>query len=870
VRLTVTGPGNRVLLDGEWMYRPIPQADRRPKPVEQKPWAMDTRLAYAPLAMGCHCWADLLEAPMRDEVAQVRFTVKDPRGKVVGEAEDAEFQYDSAEAYLWMPKSLPYGKYTVTTEFLSADGKVLAASEDSFEHKNYKAEFVWLDSDKYGERLTVAPPYTPLKVGARSLDVWGRRYQMAGALPQQVTSQGAAMLAGPVTFVAEVDGRPVPAKVTEPFRLTGKPDQNSAHFTGRYELAGRRLELDGHILFDGGITYRLKASEGDANVKIDRLYLPIPVRKEVALYMWSTRGGQGSAHAFLDDLPAEGVIWDSRGVADFVPYLGLADDDRAIQWFAGNDHDWVLGDDAPCAQLVRRDGVVEMQINLVRRKGSTEPLAAEFGLIATPIKPLPAGWRNAILHYANFADSKVPFFYGPGHGKVGPFDWHDSRALAEANGIEVPEGQNAEAVLDRTSGKGYPRLDVIAEKLGQEAAGRVRSGLQTYTDRGAVRSCYFHNAQMYFEGYRSKAFQAFFRGDWTIVPPGGWFHLRPVESYQDFFCFHLTQFLKFWDVPGLYFDEVYFAPDRNVFNGQGKVMPDGTVRPSVGLMLQRRFLYRVRQCCLDQGVPPFLWVHTSNIMAPYAVGASDIAMFGEDNLPTPQQDIMDNIRPQYIRILGRTQKFGFVPVWMTMAGRGGPQWTLAGRQTFGWCWMHDTVPEVHTHYRGWPLVHYRKQWGIDQDDVTFHGYWTNAKLATTDDGKFLVSLWKRPHTKGADKVLMMVMNLHYRNEGKTAATVTVDPKALGLPRNWKAYNVESMPNFRKREAILRKLDAETGYGARRLEQGELNEAIPRDLLFWQKQEPTGYDLEKLEVLSDGQARFPVNVPARDFLTIILE
>jgi hypothetical protein len=79
-----------------------------------------------------------------------------------------------------------------------------------------------------------------------------------------------------------------------------------------------------------------------------------------------------------------------------------------------------------------------------------------------------------------------------------------------------------------------------------------------------------------------------------------------------------------------------------------------------------------------------------------------------------------------------------------------------------------------------------------------------------------------------------------------------------------------MPEFRKREAILRKLDAATGYGARRLKQGEMAEHISRDLLYWQKQGQTGYELDKLEVVSDGKVRFKVNVPARDFLTLILE
>jgi hypothetical protein len=876
VKMTVTGPGEKVLLDGQWMCRPIPGGERTLKPVEPKPWQLDTRVAYAPLAMGCHCWADVLDAPMRDRIRTARFRVRGADGEVIRQAEDREFTYDSAEAYLWLPKDLSHGEYTVVTEFLDAEGKVLASATDQFKHKDYKKEFVWLDSDKYGERLVAFRPFSSLRTRGRGFEVWGRSYGMRGALPQRIVSQGVQMLARPVTLAAEVGGKTVRARIAERFEVTSRPNRSSAEFTGRYTVAGLDVGLTGRILFDGAITYDLKAEpiKGAKHPPVDRLYLSIPVREELGLYLWSTRGGGGSVHKFLENLPDSGVIWDSDSVADFVPYLGIADDERALQWFADNDHEWVLGHDAPCAQVVRARGAVEMQVNLIRRKGPVRPLRATFGLIATPIKPMPKGWRDTILHFGNLTGSDLAFFYGPGHGKVGPFDWHDSAALAKANGIDVPKGKTAAEVLDAMSGKGYPDLKAIEAGLGKDVAeGHVAKGLRTYEDPKAVKICYFHNAQMYFEGTRSKAFRTFFRGDWTIVPPGGWFHLRPVESYQDFFCFHLTQFLKFWSVPGLYFDEVYFGRDFNVFNGQGKVMPDGTVRPSVGLMLQRRFLHRCRQCCLDEGVPPFLWVHTSNIMAPYAIAAVDVAMFGEDNTPTPQQDIIDNIRPQYIRILGMSQKFGFVPVWMTMAGRGGSGWSLAGRQTFGWCWMHDTVPEVHTHHRGRPLVHYRNQWGIAADDVDFQGYWQKARFTKTDDGKFLVSSWTRPRPAGGKKALLMVMNLHYRPEKATDVTVTVDPEALGLTGDWKAYNLESMPAYRKREQVMRKLDAEAGYGARQLGKDQMDrllEGISQDLFRWQREAVKPYELDKLEVLSDGKPTFKLQIPGRDFLTVIIE
>ncbi len=881
VNLKVTTEDDTVLVEGDWMYRPLEVDERKTEVVEPEPWTMSTRVSYAPLSKAARCWTDLLDAPMRDRIAKATFRVTDedgavvpvtdPRGETAQQAEDTTFDLDSAEVHIWMPEDLKPGTYTITTAFVDADGEVLDSKRDTFEHKDYSEEFVWLDSDKYGEDFTVDPPYEPIELDGRTAKIHGREYTMGGAFPSRMLSRERELLARPINFVAVVDGKPQQAVMTEPFTVVGEPTETRINFAGQYQVAGLTLDLKGELFYDGALLYELDAQPGEQPQTVERLYLSIPVRDAVAQAMWTTRGGAGGGYQnFLSEFPQEnGVIWDSDSLGDFTPYLGLCDDDRAIQWFADHDHDWVLGDDVPCSQLIRNPGEIEMRINLVRQPSRGDSLQAEFGLIATPIKPLPSTWRNTVLHYSSMANSKINFFYGPGHGTTGPFKWHDSKGLAEANGIEVPADRSAQAVLDSMSGEGYPDLDAIKEKYGNQEKGHdfVRKGLRCYEDPTLTKHCFFHNASMYFEGNSSKAFRSFFKGEWTIVPTGGWFHLRPVESYQDFFLFHLTQQLKFWAVPGMYYDETYFAPDYNVFNGHGKIMPDGSIRPSLGLMHERRLLYRTRQCMVDQNVPPFIWVHTSGMMAPYAIGAADIAMFGEPNIPTPQQDIMDNISASYMRILGRSQKFGFIPVWMTMAGRGGAQWNLAGRQTFGWCWIHDSVPEVHTHNRGRPLVEYRQQWGIDRDDITFRGYWDETAV-TPDNDKFLASYWTRPRDDQpeSDTALLQVMNMHYRGEGVSTVEITLDPERLGVGKDFKVYNLESMPAFVRREEFLREADRKSEYGAK--DPGvDINGELGRDLVAWKGQAP--YDLDELTVVSDGSVTFRIDIPARDFVHLIV-
>jgi hypothetical protein len=855
--LTITAPGNRTLLTGEWIFdQPDPAKEKARKvPEPEKPFAM--RTLFAPLACGVKAWADLLDYPKRDALAVVRFSVL-PAGqaKAIATADVKTFAYDSAETYLWLPKDLTVGDYEVKAEFLDKAGALLDAKSNKFTRTDLKKEFYWL-GNTHGTKRTIAPPFTALKAAKNSLAVWGREYRMDGALPAQVVSRSAEMLAAPATFVAIVDGKPVEAKVSKPFAVT-TADDVCAEFTGQYEVANVTLDVAARAEFDGMLFYTLKATPR-AGAKVERLYLSLPVKAECATTFYSTAGGWSGAFNYVPNQPSDKPFWTSSEIADFVPYVGLTDDDRALQWFADTDADWVLGKDAPCVTLVRREKAVEMQVALVRKSGElTAPFSAGFGLIATPVKPLPSGWRNTNLDFSKHYGSRTNLFYGAGHGGC-PIDPHDSATLAKVHGVDTA-GKNPDEILDqllpRSAGGVAPAID--EKHLKAVLAGKADGAMKLlHYKQGSVRSCYFFNAHMYFEGYRSKAFQSFFPGDWQLDPPSGWFHLTVSESYRDFFAFYMNLWMKHWTMPGLYFDETYISPDYNVFNGNGRVLPDGTIRPTVPLMQQRAFMQRMRQLFIDNKQVPFIWVHTSNYMATHAISAVDIAMFGEDRAPNEATDYIDATPAVLMRSIGRSQKFGFIPVWMDQTGRGGkPVWS---RLVWGWCWQHDTVPEYHSCDRTRPLVGLRVAWGIMEDDVQFVPYWKNAGAIKSDDPQFLVSAWTRPN----GKVLLQILNHHKDN--KTAAAVTLTPKALGLKDGFKVYDLESHPEWAAAKAEVAELQnlERTNPDDARKRAAEIHHKLGDEKRY------NAYALNKLKVVGNGST-FQVTVPPRDFVTLIAE
>ena len=851
----VTDPTGAVLLAGEWAFAPEDLSKREPRtpPAPALPFA--TRVQFGPETCGLKLWADLLDYPKREALAKVRFTIRPEGGAPLATQEVTQFEYDSAATMLLLPKPVKPGKYEVVTTFVSKDGQTLDEKVDGFQQVDLAKEFYWYNNT-LGETRKVAAPFEPVTVKGKTVKVWGRDHEMDGALPAQVTSQGKAMLSGPVSLVAVMDGKPVAATVKEKFEVT-KAGPVRTEFRGSYALPGVALTLTGAIEMDGAIIYDLKSDvqKPDALAKISRLYLSLPVKAECATTFYSTAGGWSGAFGVI---PAkDGTVWTSATTADFVPYVGLTDDDRAIQWFADNDHDWALGQDAPCAAVVRTGDTVEIQVNFVRTTKWDGKLAAHFGLIASPVKPLPKGWRNASLDNGSHYGSTINFFYGEGHGGCS-VDPHDTGKLATFIGLDVAgkTPYQVDELLAKTPPQPWTS-ERFAAMLKTSGLNPDHVGTLWPSDHGRPvngrRSCYFFNAQMYFEGYRSRAFQMFFPAEWSRDPASGWFAGTPTESYRDFFAFYMDIWMKQWFCGGMYFDECYYAPDYNVFNGNGKPRPDGTVRPTVALLAQREFMWRMWQLFHDNGREPFIWIHTSNYMAPHANGVANIAMYGEDRGPNDVTDYIDNTPSVLFRSIGRGQKFGYVPVWMDQAGRGG--YMHVSRQVWGWVWLHDTVPEYHTCSFTQPTLGLRVAWGIDQDDVSFVPYWNNPAVATGDD-QFLASAWLRP-----GKAMIMVMNLN-KDKAKTRVALQLDANRLGLKPGFKVYDLESKPELAQaRAAVQAWIDGRRGPQAGGLLDAAFKQT--RNAAPFQN-----YALDQLKAV--GGATTTIEVPARDWVMLIAE
>jgi hypothetical protein len=297
----------------------------------------------------------VLELRVRDPAGEICFSYSGPLGQGLFEARLPEWRD---------------GQYT-------AEG-VLSLAGRSLRGQGVlsKPPTPWLPAKTDWRADRVLAPWTPLARRGETIRFWNGEARFAGPLPEQITSRGRPLLAGPIRLVA---GQPLVAeklRVVEdkPFRVA---------FAGQGRLGDLAVSFQTLMEFDGLIRCDLTLTPPDGGARLPSLTLEIPLAAEVAQFYRN---------------PAC-QPWDGRSLVEpaFLPYAWLGNDERGLSWFMESDANWRVGKGQP-AMTIRREG----QTVLVRLQIASEPttvrrpLSYTFGLEATPVRPLSPrlyGWR---------------------------------------------------------------------------------------------------------------------------------------------------------------------------------------------------------------------------------------------------------------------------------------------------------------------------------------------------------------------------------------------------------------------------------------------------------------------------------------------
>lgn len=276
------------------------------------------------------------------------------------------------------------GELALSAVLALADGTVLRRGDMRY---TVPTRPVWL-GNHLGLSDQVLPPWTPLAVDGDAVRSWGRTYRFADSpLPAAVTSQARELLRAPIALSGTVGGRAATLTCRPDGPFAGGPARVARQDRGK--LGPLDVAVDTSLEFDGFLwtTIRLTPRTPTA---IERLELNLPFRDDAATLYHSAEASWSE----LSDAGAVGEVGWSRELA-FVPYYWVGTEQGGLAWVCETNEAWSNADPKRVIDLRRSDDGVDLTVRVIDRPTTIDrPLELSFGLIATPVKPMPDGWRD--------------------------------------------------------------------------------------------------------------------------------------------------------------------------------------------------------------------------------------------------------------------------------------------------------------------------------------------------------------------------------------------------------------------------------------------------------------------------------------------
>jgi hypothetical protein len=610
------------------------------------------------------------------------------------------------------------------------------------------------------EELHVLAPWTPMRYTHGEVQVWGREYMLGDTVfPEQMTSGGASLLAAPLSFRCRGMNGSLSPKMGHVTAVLVSPAKAKLreHVTfGDQVNANVRLRAE----YDGLLVYHVDVSS-DRAVTLRDLSLVIPLRPDIASYfqkyiLMNQDWGQQATYS----IPSRrGVVWQSA----FNPYVWIGNENEGLFWFSQSSIGWRTSSEP--LRLVRSRDSVKFVVSFINIPTLlSHRLTFEFGLQATPTRPLPRSWRSI--------------------GIVKTWPPRDGLSLAALGTSPKP----AVVILwpNRQDWKwfGFPEPCNAAQ---------MKALISSFHSRGVKVVAYVQAEAL---ASNMPAFKADIAA-WQYLPPvvdkfssdvlamGGPIHaVNPASGWGDFFLEHLKRFLNAYDVDGLYLDNIYLYPDTNRAQ-----YPTGTVYPVLAL---RHLLRNVYALVKQKNEQNLVIIHMSGHDLTPVISYSDVILDGEHVASRPWTC------QTYQKMLN---------LWEFQGEFAGRQWgpTPMFLSTLGYKEGCLNTYQPSEYVLAYALVHGDRLWGEFKDDILgrvyqvyqqfgvadahFVPYWNAFNdVSVVGDNRAArtgvkVSLYQVDDRGHRPSALLVVANL-----SPSLATAEVRPrlKALGLARADKA------------------------------------------------------------------------------------
>ena len=720
---------------------------------------------YGKIKVGC----DLGDDPRAKSVTRVAVSVvaSNAPGKAIANGAISSFRYNQGEAVMDLG-ALPAGDYVINGDVYAGDQKL--ALEKPLARK-FKREVMPWENTHCGITDKVYPPFTPIAVKGNTLSTVLRDHTLDGlGLWSQVVAKGEPILAAPMRLEAKAGGKTLEWKTAAAPRFTKKAGHETT-LEGEASCAALTAKTKCLWEYDGMMKVDLDLAPA-GNGQVDELELVIPVKAAVATLMHSTTATRANPSM---EIPAgKGVVWDSRsmvqtiGKGTFTPYIWIGGAERGVCWFADNDQGWIADDKEPAIEVERAGDTVNLRVRFINKPGVVKaPRRIVFGLMATPVKPIPAesrAWwggpaspRSFVDHlpsalFAGFSDKETLDPLG------GDFSIFQYFAKHQGTGKEPADAEQVLGDWIRKNG-GDP------EKKNKGQLGDLKKGFNRTVGNSDIA---FYTNPALEDGSTPQGQQ--FRHEWRSGVGG--MGCNFVRSYNDYAAWCYDQILATGLKCGMYQDNTFPVASTDVIAGGTYVREDGSIQAGWNIFGHREFYKRLFVVGWERMKRlPLIYPHTTNGMTipQFSFATIHLALEWEQG---SLRTFQEKFKFPLLRTEVMGKQAGLIPRILCGMWDGAADASLNGylhRTREGVLLLHDSYPRGMGPYFG-EVIKELMPLGFHKESCEFIGYWDKPAGVKAPEGTE-VSLFKME--KG---VLAVVVD----TSGKAGARrVTFDAKALG-------------------------------------------------------------------------------------------
>ena len=245
---------------------------------------------------------------------------------------------------------------------------------------------------------TVLPPWTPVEYAKGKVSVWGREYKLSGSgIMDSISATNAQLLKAPIALEIVTNGK----KQKLNFAAPEVVKQGKGRIVLKRQSKGGSIKasIEYMIEFDGMVWNKLIIKPGKQ--KISGMKMIVPFTKENAKFIHYVGAPTGYESQDLVKNSYSRALGTENGVlfkSGFRTNVWIGDNNRGLLWFAESEQNWWPKERKDMVEVSRNNsGDVDLTLNMVSANlpyGEKSELVYKFGLMATPVKAMPKGWRG--------------------------------------------------------------------------------------------------------------------------------------------------------------------------------------------------------------------------------------------------------------------------------------------------------------------------------------------------------------------------------------------------------------------------------------------------------------------------------------------